>query len=125
MAANPEDNTEQQNAFLDFLFGEAKGNPRQAAIMAGYSPNAYSAVTKNLRKQIIERAEHVLAMHSAGAAFALGDALEDGTTPGVQVKIIAAKEVLDRVGIVKHDKLEIKAEGVSPLFILPAKDSSK
>jgi hypothetical protein len=124
MSANPENNSEQQELFLDYLFGEAEGSPRKAAIMAGYTPGAVYSVVKNLRKQIIERAEQILAMHSAGAVFALGDALEDGTAPGLANRIVAAKEVLDRVGIVKHDKLEIKTDGVSPLFILPAKDKS-
>jgi hypothetical protein len=119
-----DDLTDQQKLFVEYLFGEAKGKPRLAATMAGYTNGAYSAVVKNLRKLIIEKAEHILAMNAAGAVFALEDVMEDGTLPGASNKLIAAKEVLDRVGIVKHDKLDIKAEGVSPIFILPAKDRS-
>ena len=35
----------------------------------------------------------------------------------------AAKDLLDRAGFVKTDKVEVKAE--SPLFILPEKDHGK
>jgi len=31
--------TDMQEKFLDVLFGEAKGNPREAARIAGYSDN--------------------------------------------------------------------------------------
>ena len=36
--------TDMQEKFLDVLFGEAKGNPREAARLAGYSENSYSKV---------------------------------------------------------------------------------
>ena len=42
--------TDMQEKFLDVLFGEAKGNPREAARIAGYSDHSYPKVVRNLRK---------------------------------------------------------------------------
>jgi len=47
------------------------------------------------------------------------EVLSNPTSLGNREKIIAAKDLLDRAGFVKTDKVEIKTE--SPLFILPPK----
>ena len=41
--------TDMQEKFLDVLFGEAQGNPREAAKIAGYSSHSYPKVVRNLR----------------------------------------------------------------------------
>ena len=41
--------TDMQEKFLDVLFGEAKGNPREAARIAGYSEHSYPKVIRNLK----------------------------------------------------------------------------
>ena len=74
--------TEQQEQFLEALFGEAKGNPKQAGEIAGY----------------------------------------DGTTPGANIRMEAAKQILDRVGLVKREKVDINAKVAHGIFILPPKD---
>ena len=48
--------TDMQEKFLDVLFGEAKGNPNEAARLAGYSSHSYPKVVRNLRKEITELA---------------------------------------------------------------------
>ena len=47
------------------------------------------------------------------------DVMQNPTDLGNKEKMSAAKDLLDRAGFVKTDKVEIKAE--SPLFILPPK----
>ena len=42
--------TDMQEKFLDVLFGEAKGNPREAARIAGYSEHSYPKVIRNLKR---------------------------------------------------------------------------
>ena len=72
----------------------------------------------------MERAEYSLALHSAKAVKGLVDALdEDGKTPGVNIRMEAAKQILDRVGLVKKDKIDITAQVAHGIFILPAKDA--
>ena len=43
--------TDMQEKFLDVLFGEAQGNPREAARIAGYSEHSYPKVIRNLKKE--------------------------------------------------------------------------
>ena len=118
--------TDMQETFLDVLFGEAKGNPREAARIAGYSPHSYPKVVRNLKKEILELAESHLTTHSAKAATRLTDLLdEDGTTPHSNIRLAAANSVLDRVGITKKDQLDINMKAVHGIFILPPKDAPK
>ena len=115
--------TDMQEKFLNVLFGEAHGNPREAAKIAGYSEHSYPKVIRNLKKEITELAENHLSTHSAKAATRLTTLLdEDGTTPHTGIRLAAANSVLDRVGIVKKDQLDINMRAVHGIFILPAKD---
>ena len=117
--------TEQQNTFLNALFGEAEGNPKKAGELAGYAPTSYPKVVKALKDEILERAEYSLALNSAKAVKGLVDSLdEDGKTPGVNIRMEAAKQILDRVGLVKKDKIEMTGQVAHGIFILPAKDGA-
>jgi hypothetical protein len=117
--------TDMQEKFLDVLFGEAQGNPREAARIAGYSDHSYPKVVRNLRKEITELAENHLSTHSAKAANRLIALLdEDGTTPQASIRLAAANSILDRVGIVKKDQLDINMKALHGIFILPAKDGT-
>ena len=102
--------TEQQQSFISALFGEAQGNPKKAAELAGYAPTSYPNVVKSLKNNIVEKAEGILAMHSPKAVMGLVNALdEDGLTPAANIRMEAAKQILDRVGIVKREKVDINA----------------
>jgi len=115
--------TSQQKIFINALFGEAEGNPKKAGEIAEYAPSSYPKVVKALKDEILERAEYSLALHSAKAVKGLVDALdEDGKTPGVNIRMEAAKQILDRIGLVKKDKIDITAQVAHGIFILPAKD---
>ena len=115
--------TTQQKTFINVLFGEAQGNPKKAGEIAGYAPSSYPNIIKALKDEIIERAEYSLALHSAKAVKGLVDALdEDGKTPGVNIRMEAAKQILDIVGLVKKEKIDINAQVAHGIFVLPAKD---
>ena len=115
--------TTQQKTFINVLFGEAQGNPKKAGEIAGYAPSSYPNIIKALKDEIIERAEYSLALHAAKAVKGLVDALdEDGKTPGVNIRMEAAKQILDRVGLVKKEKIDINAQVAHGIFVLPAKD---
>ena len=80
---------------------------------------------RNLKKEITELAENHLSTHSAKAATRLTDLLdEDGTTPHASVRLAAATQILDRIGIVKKDQLDINMKAMHGIFILPAKDGT-
>ena len=118
--------TNTQEKFLDVLFGEAKGNPKKAGELAGYSEHSYPKVLRNLKSEIVSRAETYLATHSAKAATKMVDMMdEDGTTPHANIRLEAAKQILDRIGIAKKEKIDVNLKAVQGLFILPAKDLIK
>ena len=117
--------TDMQEKFLDVLFTEAQGNPREAARIAGYSEHSYPKVVRNLKKEITELAETHLSTHSAKAVNRLITLLdEDGTTPQASIRLAAANSILDRVGLAKKDSLDINMKAMHGIFILPAKDGT-
>ena len=113
--------TEKQTAFLEALMGEGRGNIRKAMDIAGYSKGTNQGeVTGPLREEIIERASMMLAMNAPRAAYGLVDVLNDPTALGARNAINAAREVLDRTGLVKREKIEVTNNG-GGMFILPPK----
>ena len=118
--------TDQQKSFLTALFGDAKGNPKKAGEIAGYSEHSYPKVIRALKDEIIQRAEEVMASYSPKATMGLVNALEeDGSTPNASIRVEAAKQILDRVGLTKKEKADINVKSVSGIFILPPKDGER
>ena len=118
--------TNIQEKFLDALFGEARGNPKKAGEIAGYSEHSYPKALRALKSEIVTRAENYLATHSAKAATKMVDMLdEDGTTPHASIRMEAAKQILDRIGIVKKEQMDINLKAMHGLFILPPKEEPK
>ena len=116
--------SDKQKQFLKNLFGEAQGDPKAAAELAGYSPTSYPKVVQGLKDEIIESAESVLAAHSPKAAISMANAIDDdGSIPGANIRMEAAKQILDRVGLVKKEKIDINAKGAHGIFILPPKEA--
>ena len=115
--------TAQQEKFLDALFGEANGNPKRAGEIAEYAEGSYTYAIKSLKSEIVQRAETVLAAHSPKAVMGLVSGLDaDGSLPQANIRIEAAKQILDRVGLGKREQLDINAKVAHGIFILPPKD---
>ena len=115
--------TEKQETFLTALFGEAQGNPRTAGDIAGYAD--YHQPLRALKEEIITRAEEQLAAFAPRASMGMINALdEDGSLPGANIRMEAAKQILDRVGLSKREKVDITAKVQHGIFILPPKDVS-
>jgi len=116
--------TNSQENFLEALFGEAQGNPKRAGELAGYSEHSYPKVLRSLKTEIVSRAENYLATHSAKAATKMVEMLEeDGTTPHANIRMEAAKQILDRIGIVKKEQIDVNMKAMHGIFVLPAKDN--
>ena len=112
--------TEQQKRFLEALPGSG-GNIRVAMDEAGYGKTTpQSMIIKSLHDEIIQSAKEMLAANAPYAVAGLIDALVNSTSPGIQHKIKAITEILDRAGVIKEEKLTINGE--SGLFILPPKN---
>ena len=113
--------TEKQQKFLDVLFEEAKGDPVQAKKLAGYADSvASTSVVNSLTDEIAELTKKFISQSSTKAAYTMFSVMADPTDLGVKEKMLAAKDILDRAGFTKTDRVEVKA--TEPLFILPAKD---
>lgn len=113
--------TEKQLAFLEAMATEAKGNIRAAMTMAGYSTTTLQKEVINpLQDELIALANTVLATNSVKAAFGLTGVLDDPTALGAKNAVTAATQILDRVGVVKKEKVEVSSD-TGGLFILPPK----
>ena len=113
--------TERQQKFLAVLMDEAGGDISTAKIMAGYSANtANLEVTNSLKEEIIDVTHSYLARNVPKAAMAMVGALYDPTELGIRDKMAAAKELLDRTGLVKTEKVQIEAKG--GVMLMPAKN---
>ena len=111
--------TEQQEKFLNALFGVAQGNFRIAMNVAGYASTEYPArLIRQLKSEIIERAENMLAANAPKAVLSMSGILDDPSALGNRDRLAAAKEILDRTGIVKTEKIEHKGVA-SAVVILP------
>ena len=112
--------TGKQKAFLQVLFDEAGGNMVTAKKMAGYSDSSSTAeIVKGLKEEILEVTQMYMAQNAPKAAMAMTVALYDPTELGIRDKMSAAKELLDRVGLVKTEKMQVEASG--GVMLMPPK----
>ena len=112
--------TEKQQKFLDVLFDEAKGNLVKAKKLAGYADAVTSRqVAEPLAEEIAELTKKFIASSATKAAYSMFEVMNNPTDLGNKEKMIAARDVLDRSGFVKTEKVEVSA--TNPLFILPEK----
>jgi len=114
--------TDKQQKFLDVLFDEAQGDPVKAKKLAGYSEGVSTAqVVAPLTDEIVELTKRFISQSSTKAAYTMFSVMADPTDLGVKEKMLAAKDILDRAGFTKTEKVEVKTS--EPVFILPSKDS--
>jgi len=116
--------TDKQIKFLDCLFGEAEGDPQKAMERAGYVSTRFHDLLDSLHDEIIKKAEQFIAMHAPAAAMGLtGILLGTDDKPNTNARMEAARQILDRAGIVKKDKMDINIDSEKGIFIFPAKAS--
>ena len=117
--------TAKQQLFLDALLSEeVMGDLRTAMRMAGYSDNTKIAHTaKELRKEIKEATETLLAMYAPKAAYALTSILDNPDTFNARHIISASKEILDRTGLGVKSQIDLEVNAPSTIFILPPKQT--
>ena len=88
--------------------------------LAGYSEStATTAIVKGLKEEILEATQMYMARNAPKAAMAMTHALYDPTELGIRDKMSAAKELLDRTGLIKTEKVQVEAAG--GVMLMPAK----
>ena len=112
--------TEKQQKFLDVLFEEAQGNLAKARKLAGYADGVSSkAIAESLAEEIADLTKRFISSSATKAAYSMYEVMNNHKDLGNKEKMAAAKDVLDRGGFVKTEKVEVSA--ANPLFILPQK----
>ena len=112
--------TAKQQVFLNVLFDEAGGNMAMAKKIAGYSETSSTTeIVRGLKEEILEATQMYMAQNAPKAAVAMTGALMDPTELGIRDKMSAAKELLDRVGLVKTEKMQVEASG--GVMLMPPK----
>jgi hypothetical protein len=112
--------TEKQQKLLAVLFDEAGGDIVAAKKIAGYSDATSSTeIINSLKEEILDATSAYMARNAPKAAMAMVGALYDPTELGIRDKMSAAKELLDRTGLVKTEKMQVEAKG--GVMLMPPK----
>ena len=112
--------TDKQQKLLNVLFEEAGGDLVQAKKLAGYADTSNTTeIVKGLKEEILEATQMYMARNAPKAAMAMTGALHDPTESGIRDKMVAAKELLDRTGLIKTEKVQVEAAG--GVMLMPAK----
>ena len=112
--------TEKQQKLLAVLFDEAGGDIVAAKKLAGYSDSTSSTeIISSLKDEILDATSSYMARNAPKAAMAMVGALYDPTELGIRDKMAAAKELLDRKGLVKTEKMQVEAKGC--VMLMPPK----
>lgn len=116
-----------EKAFLEHLFGEAKGDIRTAMKLAGYNDNTSTTqIVRQLNEEITELAKNYLAGNAPKAVLALLGVIDSPSALGAANKIKAAEAVLNRAGVTKPEGGDVKLNvGSGGVIILPAKKMNK
>ena len=112
--------TEKQQKLLAVLFDEAGGDIVAAKKLDGYSDATSSTeILNSLKEEILDATSTYMARNAPKAAMAMVGALYDPTELGIRDKMSAAKELLDRTGLVKTEKMQVETKG--GVMLMPPK----
>ena len=116
--------TDNQQRFLQVLFEEANGDVVTAKKLAGYSDaTSTTTIVEALKEEITDATRSYFARIAPRAAVSMGNALLDPTELGIRDKMAAAKDLLDRAGLGKVEKVDVTSGG-GGIFYLPAKEGT-
>lgn len=116
--------TEKQQKFLEVLFDEAGGDVVLAKKLAGYNEaSSTTAIVEALKDEIADKTRTYFARTAPKAAMAMVGAIHDPTELGIKEKMSAAKDLLDRAGLGKVDKVDVTSSS-GGIFYLPPKEGN-
>lgn len=113
--------TTKQQSFLDNLT-RCGGDVKEAAELAGYAEGTHYAVVKSLKSEILDMASNIMAQNAPKAASKLVQIMDSPEPiPQANMRIQAAQQLLDRVGLGKTERVDVNVNTGGGLFIIPAK----
>ncbi len=114
---------DKQKQFLELL---ASGYTVADATKEVEYAKAYGyELASKYKEYLLDRIEQQLVLHAGKAAKVITDGLSsDGTNMHEKVHTMNANNILDRVGLVKKDRLDITVDSSSGLVIIPSKAKS-
>lgn len=113
--------TPKQKKFLTLLVKNNFKDAKSCAEKAGYKTNHWQLIS-SMKDDIREISESLLLGATPEAAMTITEIMgSDKPVPNAQAKLSAAKEVLDRSGIVKQEVVNHNVSG--GIFILPSKNT--
>ena len=74
-------------------------------------------------EEILEATLMFMARNAPKAAVAMVGGISDPTELGIREKMTAAKELLDRTGLVKTEKMQVEASG--GVILMPPKNTAE
>ena len=114
--------TEKQQKFLEVLFDQAGGDIGSAIKLAGYAEGVSpSQMVTALKEEILEATQTYMARNAPKAAVAITSSLDDPTQLGIRDRMSAARELLDRTGLIKTEKVQVETTG--GVMLMPSKDN--
>jgi hypothetical protein len=117
--------TPKQKKFLKLYAENDFQNAKEIAEKAGYKGHYWNLVN-SLKDEIKTISETILVAAAPEAAASLVATLNsDKPIPNAQNKLLAAKEVLDRSGVVKIDKQQVDIGVSGGVFLMPVKHELK
>ena len=113
--------TPKQKKFLTLFTKAGFKKPQECAKEAGFG-GGYWQLISSLKEDIKEISEAMLIGSAPEAALTITDLMVgDKMVPNAQTKLQAAKEVLDRSGVVRNEKIDINHNVTGGIFLLPVK----
>ena len=116
--------TEKQQKFLDVLFDQGGGDIGSAIKLAGYADGVSpTQIVASLKEEILEATQSYMARNAPKAAVAITSSLDDPTLLGIRDRMSAAKELLDRTGLIKTEKVQVETSG--GVMLMPPKNKEE
>ena len=116
--------TDKQQKFLQVLFDEANGDVPLAKKLAGYAEGTSTTdIVTGLKEEILEATQIYMARNAPKAAMAMVNGVDDPTQLGIRDKMAAAKDLLDRSGLAKTEKMQVESSG--GVMLMPPKQKTE
>lgn len=114
--------TPRQEEFMNAVI-EHDFNVREAGKAIGMSNNNTHQVARILKDEILEAMRAKMVLDAGVAMKTITDLMTaDDAVVQADIKLRAAQQILDRIGLSKPEKIEIDHNVSGGLFLIPAKD---